>query len=259
MDNNSKIEKIILIRLAQRITDHGMGVPAVFFLEMTKYMSFLGSQILVFFGPIITSFVQSDPYYKLAELMGLAQAQLANGALKTVEVNCYGSAEDSKSISLAFLKGLLSNITDNRINFINAAAIAKERGVKFSHMYSNDNMPYLNVIESKVSSDNENITIMGSVYGDNHIRIVNIMGFDIDLRPSGTMLFLKNRDVPGVVGNVGTILGNNNVNISGYLLSKMKNKDFAYSVIKIDNNINKQIIDEINLLPEIMEVRQLHL
>ena len=102
-------------------------------------------------------------YYSLAELMGSAQAQLSNGALKTVEINCYGSAEDSKSISLAFLKGLLSNITDNRINFINAAAIAKERGIKFSHMYSNDNMPYLNVIESKVSS----VVFLKSLYTPN--------------------------------------------------------------------------------------------
>ena len=69
MDNNLKNEKVILTRFAQRITDHGMGVPAVFFLEMTKYMSFIGSQMLVFFGPMITSFVQSDPYYKLAELL----------------------------------------------------------------------------------------------------------------------------------------------------------------------------------------------
>ena len=85
------------------------------------------------------------------------------------------------------------------------------------------------------------------------------MGFEIDLRPNGIMLFIKNKDVPGVVGKVGTILGNNKVNISDYLLSKMKNKDYAYSVIKIDDNIDAKIIDKINTLSEILEVKQLQL
>jgi len=62
-------EKLILTRFAQRIIDHGISVPVIFFLEMTKYLTFMGSQMLVFFGPIITSFVKSDSYYKLAEML----------------------------------------------------------------------------------------------------------------------------------------------------------------------------------------------
>lgn len=69
MDNNVQGQKVILTRFAQRIADHGLSVPAVFFLEMTKYMSFISSQLLIFFGPVMTSFVQSDPYYKLADLL----------------------------------------------------------------------------------------------------------------------------------------------------------------------------------------------
>ena len=69
MDNNVQSQKIILTRFAQRIADHGMSVPTVFFLEMTKYMSFISSQLLIFFGPVMTSFVHSDPYYKLADLL----------------------------------------------------------------------------------------------------------------------------------------------------------------------------------------------
>tara|TARA_B100000029_G_scaffold465135_1_gene499613 strand:- start:109 stop:387 length:279 start_codon:yes stop_codon:yes gene_type:complete len=69
LDNKVESEKVILSRFAQRIADHGMSVAAVFFLEMTKYMSFIGSQMLIFFGPVITSFVRSDSYYQLAELL----------------------------------------------------------------------------------------------------------------------------------------------------------------------------------------------
>ena len=85
------------------------------------------------------------------------------------------------------------------------------------------------------------------------------MVFDVDLRPIGNMLFIKNEDVPGVVGKVGTIIGKNNVNISGFLLSNMKDKNFANSVIKIDNNIKAEIIEEIFNLDEVIEVKQLHL
>ena len=200
-----------------------------------------------------------SPYYKLSELIGSAQSQLASDGILSVDVICYGTAEDSKSISLAFLKGLLSKITDNRINFINAASIAKERGIKFSHKYSNDDIPYSNVIETIVETENDCISILGSVYNEDQIRIINIMGFDVDLRPKGNMLFIKNEDVPGVVGKVGTIIGKNNVNISGFLLSNMKDKNFAYSVIKIENNIKAEIIEEICNLDEVIEVKQLHL
>ena len=68
-------------------------------------------------------------------------------------------------------------------------------------------------------------TVSGSVFGTNFIRITDIMGFKVDLEPKGKMLFIKNRDIPGVVGKVGTVLGEENVNISGYLLSKIKQKE----------------------------------
>ena len=111
-------------------------------------------------------------YYELSELMGLIQSQLAEWPVSSVKVFCYGTAEDSKSIGLAVLKGLLSNITDNRINFINASTIAKERSISFSHLYSNDDIPYLNVIEVQVESQNQTITLSGSVFSENHIRII---------------------------------------------------------------------------------------
>ena len=62
-------DKQLISNLAQKIVRHGMAVPAIFFLEMVKYMSFIGSQLMVFFGPVITAFVQSESYYKLTHLL----------------------------------------------------------------------------------------------------------------------------------------------------------------------------------------------
>ena len=160
-------------------------------------------------------------YYKLSELMGSIQSQLINSSIDKIEILCYGDAEDSKSIGLSFIKGILSGITDNRINFINAASIAQERGIVFQHTQSTDKIAFNNKIESKVYADGKKFTLTGNVYNDNFIRITEIMGFEVDLKPEGIMLFIKNKDIPGVVGEIGTILGKESVNISGYLLSKI--------------------------------------
>ena len=198
-------------------------------------------------------------YYELAELMGSIQSQLIDKPIEKVEVFCYGEAEDSKSIALSFLKGLLSNITDNRINFLNASSIADERGIVFSHSYGTNKIPYTNKIKSVVYSGGDSFYVSGSVFGENFIRITEIMGFDVDLKPEGKMLFIKNKDVPGVVGKVGTVLGRENINISGYLLSTMDEKDFAYSVIKIDNTIPDDTISKLLEIEELLDIKQLHL
>ena len=76
------------------------------------------------------------------------------------------------------------------------------------------------------------------------------MGFDVDLKPEGKMLFIKNKDVPGVIGKIGTILGNCNVNIAGYLLSRIDGSDFAYAVIKLDEVIDGEVLEEINSIKD---------
>jgi len=198
-------------------------------------------------------------YYELAELMGSLQSQLIKGAIEKTEIYCYGEAEDSKSISLSFLKGVLSNITDNRVNFLNALSIANERGIIHSHSYSTDKIPYTNKIRSVIYSGDEKFSVSGSVFGDNFIRITEIMGFEVDLKPEGRMLFIKNKDVPGVIGEIGTILGEKNINISGYLLSKMQDKDFAYSIIRVDNRISEDVLSVLLQIENLIDIKQLNL
>ena len=199
------------------------------------------------------------PFYNLSEKMGKMIYQLSSSPIKSVEVCCYGDAEDSKSICLIFLKGLLSEITDSRINMINADLISSERGINYSHSYKTDKVSYLNLIHCKVITENNTIDLSGSVFSESHLRIVNIMGFDIDLEPSGNMLFIKNNDVPGVVGKIGTILGKMNINIAGYLLSRIEGNDFAYAVIKVDSKVNSESIQKINDFSEIIDIIQLNI
>ena len=85
----------------------------------------------------------------------------------------------------------------------------------------------------------------GSSFGKNQFRIVKILGYELDFKPKGTMLFIKNKDVPGVVGKIGLLLADFKVNIGEYILSRSKANEYAYSVVKIDDVIQSDLIKKL--------------
>ena len=201
---------------------------------------------------------QIRPYLELAETLGKIEMQLAESPVKLVSVECFGNIEDSKPIALSFLIGLFHNMTDNRINFVNAAVIAEERGVSFSHSLNTEPVSFANLIVAHIETKEGTIEVAGSVFGDQHPRIVDIMGYEVDVRPEGNMLFVQNKDIPGVIGKVGMLLGEGGVNIAEYLLSRTPNNDSAYSVIKFDGEINDKLLETLKQVDEILSVKQLH-
>ena len=202
---------------------------------------------------------QIEPYLNMTEKLGILISQLIANPVKSVKIECFGLIEELKPISISFLKGLFSRVTDNKINFINAISVAEERGISISHAYSSKKISYSNLIRATVTTSDGEYSISGSVFSENHPRIVSVMGYSIDVFPEGIMLFMKNKDVPGVIGKIGTLLGNNNINIASYILSReVKNKS-AYSIVKVDEKINHRIIKEISMLKEIETINQIKL
>ena len=100
--------------------------------------------------------------------------------------------------------------------------------------------------------------IHGSIFEGKRIRLVNILGYEIDVTPYGTMLFARNKDVPGVIGKVGTMLGEAKINIGAYLLSCEMNNGEAFAVMRVDNSVPEDILLKLEELPEILSVQQLH-
>ena len=191
----------------------------------------------------------------LAEMMGAMQDQLNSGVVKKIQIECSGTIEESKPVSLAFLKGFLKRRIPERVNFINSEALAIELGIKIEHSYTNDSFSYTNLIRTRVSGPKSPTRIAGSIFGHNQLRLVNILGFDIDVTPYGHLLMLKNNDIPGVIGKIGTILGKHKINVSGYILSRVK-KGQAFSVIRVDNFVDDKIVQEIMSLKEITSLQQ---
>ena len=191
----------------------------------------------------------------LAEMMGAMQDQLNSGVVKKIQIECSGTIEESKPVSLAFLKGFLKRRIPERVNFINSEALAIELGIKIEHSYTNDSFSYTNLIRTRVSGPKSPTRIAGSIFGHNQLRLVNILGFDIDVTPYGHLLMLKNNDIPGVIGKIGTILGKHKINVSGYILSRVKQGQ-AFSVIRVDNFVDDKIVQEIMSLKEITSLQQ---
>ena len=97
----------------------------------------------------------------------------------------------------------------------------------------------------------------GSVFNDNKPRLVNVLGRKMEVTPKGTMLLLENDDVPGVIGQIGTLLGGLGINIAAYLLSREKNKNLAFAVIRLDKPVDSNIIKLLNEIKELKFVHQI--
>ena len=202
---------------------------------------------------------QIEPYLEMTEKLGIMLSQLINESVASVKIECFGLIEELKPMTISFLKGLFNKMTDNRINFINAISVAEERGISIAHSYSSEKISYSNLVLATVKTSKGEYSIGGSVFAENHPRIVNIMGYKIDVFPEGVMLFMRNKDVPGVIGKIGTFLGDNSINIASYILSREAKDKSAYSIVKVDERLNASIIKEIESLDEIVTINQLEL
>ena len=197
-------------------------------------------------------------FLNLADNLGLIHRSIVEGPIKHVDINCYGTLDNIKPIALSFLRSLLQNRVPERVNFINAETIAKELGIEVSINYSTSDSNYSNLISAKVIAK-DSIIFEGSVFDDDFPRLVNLMGYKMEVNLKGTLLFIKNDDVPGVVGKVGTILGENEINIGAYLLSQSSQEKLAFAVIRLDNPIENKLVNELQNIKELKFVYQIQI
>ena len=198
-----------------------------------------------------------QPYLDLSELIGNIQSQLIDDSINKIEMNFYGAIDDIKPMSIALIKGLLSEVVDNRINYINALSIAEERGIEIINTFNPQIDKYANLVDSNIYTGDKIINVGGGVFFGDEFRILKFMGHDINFIPKGDIILSKNKDIPGVVGKVGTILGESGVNIAEYILSRPQKKENPISIIKVDHSVKQDCLDKLNKIDEIMEVRQI--
>lgn len=196
-----------------------------------------------------------EPYLKLSEKLGALHQQIASGPVDIVSITTAGTLKETNVITLAFLKGFLQEIHGSTVNYINAAAVAENSGIAIEETYSHTKIDYSNLISSTVNINGRTISIRGSLFGDSLPRIVYFDGFHMDLNPTGKILLVYNKDIPGVIGKVGTLLGDMKVNIAGYQLGRKENSDIAIGIVRLDSEPSPNIIERISDLDEVISAK----
>lgn len=192
------------------------------------------------------------PQLVLAEKVGALQRQLAGGPLTRVEVEARGGFGGLiKPLTVALLTGLLGE----GANYINAPALAAERGLKVTQAKGLPLIEYPNLLSCKVSWEGGSRLVAGTLFGNAEARIVQMNGFRLDGLPHGTVLVMTNTDVPGVIGRVGTLLGARGINIAEWRLGRDEPGGRALSFINLDNDVPEAVLDELRALPGIAEAR----
>lgn len=195
-------------------------------------------------------------YIELTEKIGVFAAQFLSGGLKKVEISVSGvCVEALQPLRLSLLKGLLTPATGGNVNFVNAAYLARQRGIKINSMET-ENADYTNLVSCKITTDKESCRIEGTVFGDELSRIVRINEFFMDVNPVGYLLALKNADVPGIIGQVGTCLGNSGINIGEYRLGREDTMKNTLSLISVDSTIPDEVVEKLRAIKGMQLVRR---
>ncbi|MBN2255081.1 MAG: phosphoglycerate dehydrogenase [Deltaproteobacteria bacterium] len=201
------------------------------------------------------------PYLDLAEKLGTFESQMVTGGIEQVTIEYSGEIldYDVAPVTVAFIKGLLTPILKENINFINAPIIAKERGIKIIESKSSETTDYRNMITITVRTSKEERFAAGTIFGKKDERIVKIDKFILDVIPEGNMLVLYNYDKPGVIGNIGTTLGKNNINIARLHLSREQVDGQALVVLSTDSLLPENVLKEMRDLPNVISVIQIEM
>jgi D-3-phosphoglycerate dehydrogenase len=199
------------------------------------------------------------PYLMLADRMGCLQAQLCAGPVKEVFIEYTGDFQgiDLSPVSTAVLKGLLSPIVKDDVNFVNANILAKERGVKVTHATSAESEDYLNLITVRIVTTEMETAVAGTIFGKKDPRIVKINHFRLELIPFGHLALIHNLDKPGAIGSIGSTLGKHNINIGRMQVGQEEDGQRNIIFLETDTPISKEVLEELRALPLIKTVTPL--
>ena len=201
-----------------------------------------------------------QPYLTLGEDLGHFVSQLADGPVTRIEIHYNGevSTIQVKPVTNAILKGLFNRSIDE-INMVNAPFIAKERGIEVQESTSNEVHEYTSTVQVQVTTQKGTRKVTGSIFGKGDSRIVQFDDFKMEAVLSEHMLVLQNMDVPGVIGNLGNILGKNSLNIAGFHLGRQEEEGKAIAIINIDSPPTTEALRELRNTSNILSVHSVTL
>lgn len=200
-------------------------------------------------------FNAARPYLDLAETLGKLHAGLADQPIQRIELEVQGDIVSRmvRALASALLKGILESDSPVPVNYINAPILAHDRGITTSQTIGINNLDYPNLVACRAEWDGGHHLLAGVLFGGSEPRIVQVDEHRLEAKPEGVVLIMLNRDVPGVIGQVGTLLAAYDVNIGEWRLGRDKPGGEALSFINLDTAPSAAIL---NALAEIKAVTQ---
>lgn len=191
------------------------------------------------------------PFLQLGERLGAFHGQLLKTPIRELRVEYHGEVAKlaTDPVTISVLKGLLQYQTEE-VNLVNARMVAEERGIKISESKTTKSDPYASMIRVVAETEERPFSVAGTVFGGG-AKIVSIDAFPIEADLCGGILMLQNQDVPGVVGRVGTFLGEKGVNIAGLKLGRKQPGGTAVALLNVDNAIPENVLAQLSKLPNI--------
>ena len=231
----------VAIDVAEQIRDVLLGLPA----RSAVNIPGLGPDVLA----------ELKPYMQLAETLGNLVGQLAGGRVDLLNVRLQGELATNKSqpLVVAALKGLLYQALRERVNFVNASIEAKERGIRVIETRDASVRDYAGSLHLEATGNLGTHSVTGALLGGSDIHLTNIDGFPINVPPSQHMLFTLHRDMPGIIGKLGSLIGSFNVNIASMQVGRKIVRGDAVMTLSLDDPLPDGILAEIIKVPGIRD------
>ena len=199
------------------------------------------------------------PYFTLARELGSFAGQLTQTALKAVHIEFQGHVAglNTRPLTAIVLEGLLRPLIDN-VNMINAPVVAKERGIEVRETRDEGTGNYQTMIRVTVTTETQSRDVAGTLFADSRPRIVQVKGINLEAELAPHMLYITNDDKPGLIGALGTLLGDSGVNVATFHLGRTRPGGDAIALIGVDQAIDDGVLTAVRALPHVAQARALN-
>lgn len=198
------------------------------------------------------------PYLTLADHMGSMMGQITDSAIQSIDIEYAGKVSflNTAPLSSMVIASVLKASMDD-VNMVSAPEIAKSRGINISNTFKDKAENFETAITIRLKTENRTKEIIGTLFADKSPRIMSIDHVPVEAAITPSMIFIRNDDKPGLIGAVGMILGNQDVNIADFRLGRIEGTSEAVALVAIDGNLDKNMIDDIRNLPSVKQVQAL--
>lgn len=200
-----------------------------------------------------------EPWQTLCRRLGGVAGGLCGPGLSRIELTVFGEVArfPREALLVEALAGVLRPVAGDRVNQVNAALFAKERGLLVTDERKESHKSFQSLVRVTVTGDRESVALDGTLFGRNNLRIVRAFGFNIDAIPEGPMLFCANDDRPGIIGHLGSVLGRAGVNIANMSVGRDLEKGHALAVLNLDQEPGPEVLAALAAAPAIRWVRHI--